>query len=298
MKEIVIISGKGGTGKTSLTASFAQLAAGQSVVADCDVDAADMHLLLAPDFAGKEAFYSGETAVIDMDKCTGCNKCVKVCRFDAIDRINGDFVVDGLDCEGCGYCERVCPSQAIRMEEALSGHTYVSASRLGSTLVHAGLAIAAENSGKLVTRVKNLAREQAKAQNQNYLIIDGSPGIGCPVTASVTGADYVVVVTEPSLSGLHDLKRAFDLIRHFSLPAGLIINKADLNPEITQQIKDFAEEKQMHLLAEIPYNEDFVKAMMHTKTIVEYDGVLADTVKHAWERLIKKLEGKKVEGER
>jgi len=285
MKEIVIISGKGGTGKTSITASFAQLAARQSVVADCDVDAADMHLLLAPDFAGKEAFYSGETAVIDMDKCIRCNKCVKVCRFDAIDRIDGDFVVDEIDCEGCGYCERVCPSQAIRMEEALSGHTYVSASRVGSTLVHAELAIAAENSGKLVTRVKTLAREQAEEQDQDYLIIDGSPGIGCPVTASVTGADYVVVVTEPSLSGIHDMKRAWELIQHFSIPAGLIINKADLNPDITRQIKDFAEEKQMHLLAEIPYNEDFVKAMTQAQTVVEYDGALADTVKNAWENL-------------
>jgi len=286
MKEIVVISGKGGTGKTSITASFAQLAARHSVVADCDVDAADMHLLLGPDFAGKEAFYSGETAVIDMDKCIRCNKCVKVCRFDAIDRINGDFVVDEIDCEGCGYCERVCPSQAIRMEEALSGHTYVSASRVGNTLVHAELAIAAENSGKLVTRVKSLAREQAEAQEQDYLIIDGSPGIGCPVTASVTGADYVVVVTESSLSGIHDLKRAWDLIQHFSIPAGLIINKAGLNPEITRQIKDFANEKQMHLLAEIPYNEDFVKAMTQAKTVVEYDGELGDTVKNAWKNLI------------
>ena len=285
MKEIVIISGKGGTGKTSITASFAQLAARQSVVADCDVDAADMHLLLAPDFAGKEAFYSGETAVIDMDKCIRCNKCVKVCRFDAIDRIDGDFVVDEIDCEGCGYCERVCPSQAIRMEEALSGHTYVSASRVGSTLVHAELAIAAENSGKLVTRVKTLAREQAEEQDQDYLIIDGSPGIGCPVTASVTGADYVVVVTEPSLSGIHDMKRAWELIQHFSIPAGLIINKADLNPDITRQIKDFAEEKQMHLLAEIPYNEDFVKAMTQAQTVVEYDGELADVVRNAWGNL-------------
>lgn len=289
MKEIVIISGKGGTGKTSITASFAQLAAGESVVADCDVDAADMHLLLAPDFAGRKAFYSGEEAHIDMDKCIRCNKCVKVCRFDAIDRINGDFVVNPIDCEGCGYCERVCPTQAITMEDALSGHTYVSQSRMGNTLVHAELAIAAENSGKLVTQVKTLARDKAQEQEQDYLIVDGSPGIGCPVTASVTGADYVVVVTEPSLSGLHDLKRAWDLIAHFDIPAGLIINKADLNPEVASEIRNLAREKSMALLAEIPYNEDFVKAMTQARTVVEHDGELADVVKESWDRLKKEI---------
>ncbi len=290
MKELVIISGKGGTGKTSITASFAWLAAKESVVADCDVDAADMHLLLAPDFANAETFYSGLTAEIDMDKCIRCNKCVKVCAFDAIKRVNGDFVVDELDCEGCGYCERICPTQAVNMLDALSGHTYISTSRLGNTMVHAELAIAAENSGKLVTQVKNLAKNQAQEQQKNYLIVDGSPGIGCPVTASVTGADYVVVVTEPSLSGLHDLKRAWDLISHFTLPAGVIINKADLNPEITEQIKTFAEEKSMRLLAELPYNENFVRAMTQAQTIMEYDRELKTKINGAWNQLQEHLE--------
>ncbi len=283
MKEIVVISGKGGTGKTSVTAAFAQLAAEESVIADCDVDAADMHLLLKPDFARKEAFYSGQIAHIDMEKCTRCFQCKKACRFGAIHVNNGVFSVDEIDCEGCGYCEKICPTQAITMYDALSGKTYISSTRLKTTLVHAELEIAAENSGKLVTRVKTLAREKAKTEGKNYLLIDGTPGIGCPVTASVTGAQYVVIVTEPSMSGLHDLKRAIELIGHFSIPAGLIINKSDLNEEITAEIISYAEEKGIILLSQIPYNEKFVKALTKGKTIVEYDPELKDTVVEAWD---------------
>ena len=285
MKEIVIISGKGGTGKTSITASFAHLAAKDAVVADCDVDAADMHLLLDPDFANPQPFYSGQTAVIDTEKCIRCNKCVKVCRFEAINRVNGDFVVNEIKCEGCGYCEKICPSQAIKMEDALSGSTYTSTTRLKSPMVHAELAIAAENSGKLVTQVKTLAKNLTEEQKKKYLIVDGSPGIGCPVTASITGADYVVVVTEPTLSGWHDMKRAWELITHFSLPVGVIINKADLNPEVTNQIKAFAKENSVQLLAEIPYNEAFVQAMTQAKTIVEHNEELATLIREAWDKV-------------
>ena len=285
MKEIVIISGKGGTGKTSITASFAHLAANDAVVADCDVDAADMHLLLDPDFANPKPFYSGQTAVIDTEKCIRCNKCVKVCRFEAINRVNGDFVVNEIKCEGGGYWEKICPSQAIKMEDALSGSTYTSTTRLKSPMVHAELAIAAENSGKLVTQVKTLAKNLTEEQKKKYLIVDGSPGIGCPVTASITGADYVVVVTEPTLSGWHDMKRAWELITHFSLPVGVIINKADLNPEVTNQIKAFAKENSVQLLAEIPYNEAFVQAMTQAKTIVEHNEELATLIREAWDKV-------------
>ena len=290
MKEIVVISGKGGTGKTSITAAFAQLTAKESVIAHCDVDEADMHLLLKPDFASGEAFYSGHLAHIDMEKCTRCFKCKKACRFDAIHVDDGTFSVDEIDCEGCGYCEKICPVQAIKMYDALSGKTYISSTRLKNTLVHAELEIAAENSGKLVTRVKTLARENAKQEEKEYLLIDGTPGIGCPVTASVTGAHYVVIVTEPSMSGLHDLKRAIDLIGHFSIPAGLIINKSDLNEEITEEIKAYAEELGIELLSMIPYNENFVKALVQAKTIVEYDPELKETVVDTWNAVKKTVD--------
>lgn len=291
MKEIVVISGKGGTGKTSVTAAFAQLAADESVIADCDVDAADMHLLLKPDFAQEEAFYSGQLAHIDMEKCTRCFKCKKACRFDAIHVNDGVFSVNEMDCEGCGYCEKVCPVQAITMYDALSGKTYISSTRLKNTLVHAELEIAAENSGKLVTRVKALARQKTGEEKKDFLLIDGTPGIGCPVTASVTGAHYVVIVTEPSMSGLHDLKRAIELIGHFSIPAGLIINKADLNEEITDETKSYAKEQGIELLAQIPYNENFVKALTQAKTIVEYDRELKKTVIEAWDAVRERVVG-------
>lgn len=291
MKEIVVISGKGGTGKTSITAAFAQLAAKESVIADCDVDAADMHLLLKPDFAREEAFYSGEIAHINMEKCIKCFKCKKACRFDAIQVKDGTFRVDEIDCEGCGYCEKICPTQAITMYDALSGKTYISSTRLKNTLVHAELEIAAENSGKLVTRVKTLAREKAKEEDKEFLLIDGTPGIGCPVTASVTGAHYVVIVTEPSMSGLHDLKRAIELIGHFSIPAGLIINKSNLNENMAGEIKSYAKEQDIKLISQIPYNENFVSALTQEKTIVEYDEELRKTVVDAWDAVRQNLDG-------
>lgn len=285
MKEIVVISGKGGTGKTSVTAAFAALSPEDTVVADCDVDAADMHLLLKPDFNREEIFYSGQTAYIDPKVCTRCDKCIKVCRFDAIHRNGESFAVDPIECEGCGYCEKICPVQAIEMQDALSGKTYISTTRLDNTLVHAELEIAAENSGKLVTRVKTLAREQIKSQQKDFLLIDGTPGIGCPVTASVTGAHYVVIVTEPSLSGVHDMKRAIDLIRHFSIPAGLIINKCDLNEAVAAEVKRYARDNGIEMIAEIPYNEKFVEALVQAQTIVEYDPELKDLISRAWEKV-------------
>ncbi|MGM0531124.1 MAG: ATP-binding protein [Bacteroidota bacterium] len=286
MKEIVVISGKGGTGKTSITAAFAQLAAKESVIADCDVDAADMHLLLKPDFAEEEAFYSGQIAHIVQEKCTRCYKCKKACRFDAIHVTEGTFTVDEIDCEGCGYCEKVCPTQAITMYDALSGKTYISATRFNNTLVHAELAIAAENSGKLVTRVKTLAKQKTREEKKDFLLIDGTPGIGCPVTASLTGGDYAVIVTEPTISGINDMKRVVDLVKTFKIRAGFIINKYDLNPEKSQEIEVFIRKNDMDYLGHFSYNENFTKSMTQGETIVEYDAALKTELAKMWDKLI------------
>ncbi len=286
MKEIVVISGKGGTGKTSLTASFAELAGENVVVADCDVDAADMHLLLKPDFAKSEDFYSGYTAKIIQDECIQCGKCAEVCRFNAIPVVREKYVVDPIACEGCGYCARVCPTDAIEMNDAYSGKLYVSETKAGSPMVHARLGIGADNSGKLVTKVKTEAKEIAVKKNKDFIIVDGSPGIGCPVVSSLSGADFVVLVTEPSVSGFHDLKRVYELLKTFRLKAGCIINKSDLNFEITNEIKTFLEEENIIHLADLPYDESFTKAMTNGKTIVEFDnGELKEKIENIWKNI-------------
>jgi MinD superfamily P-loop ATPase len=292
--EIVIISGKGGTGKTSVTSSFAVLAGQDAVVADCDVDAADMHLLLKPEILHQEDFYSGKTAVIETEGCTHCFKCKKVCRFDAINVINGDFVVDELNCEGCSYCFHVCPTRTIKMLDALSGKFFISRSRLGSPLVHARLNIAADNSGKLVTKVRDEAKRIAREQNKSLIIVDGPPGIGCPVVASLTGADMAVIVTEPTVSGKHDLGRIIELLEKMKLKAGVIINKADLNPEMRDEIKKFIREKGLELIAELPYDKTFTDAIMEGKTVVEYDdGKIKQLLQQSWEKVMKTIQREK-----
>lgn len=283
MKEIVVISGKGGTGKTSITASFSALAAGDLVAADCDVDAADMHILLKPDKATSVDFYSGETAVIDPQACIACGRCQEACRFGAI-RVSGTvYAVDRLDCEGCGYCARICPTEAIANLPEKAGVWYSSRTRLGFTMIHATLDIGAENSGKLVTQVKKQAKAIALEQGKKYVLVDGSPGIGCPVVSSLSGADYVVLVTEPTVSGLHDLKRVYELVKKFNIPAGCIINKADINADMTMQIREFLASGHIDRLGELPYDETVTKAMVAGLTIVEYDtGILGETLRHAW----------------
>jgi len=288
MKEIVVISGKGGTGKTSLTASFAWLGGTDVVVADCDVDAADMHLLLQPDFKQAEDFYSGEVALIHQEACIQCGKCADVCRFDAIPVIDGKYIVDEISCEGCGYCPRVCPTDAISMEDQLSRKCYISTIKTGATMVHARLGIGSENSGKLVAKVKTEAKEIAEKTQKEFVIVDGSPGVGCPVVSSLSGARFVVLVTEPTVSGLHDLKRVYQLVKKFSIRAGCIINKADLNTEITAQIETYLAEQGIVPIARLPYDETFTKAMTMGQTIVELDeGLLKKTIIRSWETIKK-----------
>jgi len=288
MKEIVIISGKGGTGKTSLTASFAYLGGKDVIVADCDVDAADMHLLLEPDFKDSEDFYSGELAYIKQDACIRCGKCADVCRFDAIPIINNQYIVDPLSCEGCGYCARVCPTNAIINKSLNVGKWYISNIKTGSIMVHAKLGIGADNSGKLVAKVKSEAKDIAEDEQKDFVIVDGSPGVGCPVVSSLSGASFVVLVTEPSVSGLHDLKRVYELVHKFKIKAGCIINKSDINKDVTEEIKEFLKKEDIVHIANLPYNENFTKAMTNGQTIVEYsNGDLKELIIESWNTILK-----------
>lgn len=270
MKEVVVISGKGGTGKTSITSSFAVLGGSKLVIGDCDVDADDMHLLLKPDYAGEKEFISGVFAEINEKECIACGKCFDVCRFNAVLKVDGKYKINDLNCEGCGYCSHICPVDAIKMLDANVGKTYASKIKTGATMVHARLKAGADNSGKLVAQVKNNAREIAESSGLEMILIDGSPGIGCPVVSSLTGADYVILVTEPTPSGIHDLKRVYELVKKFKIKAGLIVNKHDLNPGLTEELKKYAKEEGIKIITLLPYNEDFTKAITDGLTIVEY----------------------------
>ena len=275
LEEIVVISGKGGTGKTSIAASFAILGGDDVVLADCDVDAADMHLLMAPEILLEEAFFSGAIAKIDPALCTGCGLCDEACRFDAINEQDGKYVIDPLNCEGCGYCPRVCPENAISMLDANVGDWYKSKTRMGTPMVHAKLGVGADNSGKLVSKVKEEAKQLAKTEERPFLLVDGPPGVGCPVVASLAGADYVVIVIEPTVSGIHDLKRVQELIAKFRINSGCIINKFDINHEVTSDIKAFIADAGIDHIADIPYDTAFTEAMTMGRTIVEHspDGI-------------------------
>ncbi len=289
MKEIVVISGKGGTGKTSIMSSLAYLAADKAVIADCDVDAANVHLILKPDILQKEDFYSGLFAEIDHDKCIDCGLCKDYCRFDAIHNIDRKYEVDKISCEGCGFCMHICPTKALTMKPQRAGEWMLSDTRIGTKLVHAKLGIGAENSGKLVAKVKNEAKLVARKEKKEYVIVDGSPGIGCPVVSSISGADFVVYVTEPTVSAVHDLKRVVALVKKFKIPSACIINKFDINEKQVQEIKNFLKEKNIPLLTELPYDEKFTKAMVEGKTIIEMDNSsISNGVKKSWQK-IKKL---------
>ena len=291
MKELVVISGKGGTGKTSITAAFAALAS-EAVLADCDVDAADLHLVLEPSVKQASDFSGGKQAAIDAEKCIGCGRCEAMCRFDAI-RSNGSgatmavktYAVDPVSCEGCKVCVEFCPVQAIAFNEAINGQWFISETRFGP-MVHAKLGIAEENSGKLVTLIRQKAKELAGQRDAGLLIVDGSPGIGCPVIASITGADLVLVVTEPTLSGRHDLERVADLTARFGIQTLLCINKADINPEMTTRIAEEAGKRGISVVGEIPYDDAFTKAQIMKATVPEYTGgEITEHIKALWRQV-------------
>ncbi|MBN2461147.1 MAG: ATP-binding protein [Candidatus Cloacimonetes bacterium] len=292
MKEIVFISGKGGTGKTSITAAMSYLLGGNCILADCDVDAADMHLVTRPQAILSEIFFSGVEAKINTSLCSSCARCFQICRFHAINAGGTGFSVDPLSCEGCGYCFHICPEQAISLPERKVGIFQISQTRFDNILVHAELDIGAENSGKLVTKVKKEARKLAEKEKINIILVDGSPGIGCPVISSLAGAGYVVMVTEPSRSAFHDLQRVHILLSKFGLPAGCIINKCDLNEKISSEIKDFLVSREIALLAEIPFSRSFSDAMIAGKTIMETDAEnIILKINNSWDIILKQISG-------
>jgi MinD superfamily P-loop ATPase len=288
MKELVVISGKGGTGKTSVAACFAVLAR-DAVMADCDVDAADLHLLLKPDIILQEDFSGGSRAEIRTEDCTGCGTCLKLCRFDAVFHDRSGFRIDAIACEGCGVCCHFCPEKAIDFGPAVNGQWFVSETRVGP-MVHARLGIAQENSGKLVTLIRNRARQLAREQSRALVIIDGSPGIGCPVIASLTGADLVLAVTEPTMSGRHDLHRVVDLTRHFSVPLTICINKWDLNPEMTQHIENEAREQGLPIAGRIRYDQAVTEAQIRQQALVEFTSAgAAEDTQQVWQTVAELL---------
>ena len=286
MKELVVLSGKGGTGKTSLTAAFAGLA--ESVLlCDADVDAADLHLVTAPEVRETHEFMGGHEAVIHPGACTACGRCMELCRFDAVTPDGDGFRIDPMDCEGCGVCVDLCPENAIAFPQKNCGQWFVSDTRFGP-MVHARLGIAEENSGRLVTLVREEARKRAGAKDKKLILTDGPPGIGCPVIASMGRADCVLVVAEPTVSGHHDLSRVADLAAHFKLPGLVCINKYDLNPDQAEAIEGLAREKNMEIAGRIPFDPAFTQAMIQGRTLLENrsESPAGQAVREIWERVM------------
>ncbi|MBU4297809.1 MAG: ATP-binding protein [Desulfobulbaceae bacterium] len=283
MREIVIISGKGGTGKTSLTAAFAALAK-NSVLCDADVDAADLHLLMQPEIRQQTDFMGGGIAVINPDLCIGCGTCMELCRFEAItDR----FEVDTIRCEGCGVCVDFCPEKAIDFPTKRCGEWYLSDTRFGP-MVHARLGIAEENSGKLVSLIRKEVRQLAEERGADLVITDGPPGIGCPVIASIGGATALVIVVEPTVSGIHDMERVVELAAHFRVPGMVCVNKWDLNPEMTEAIEQLAIKHNVAVLGRVPFDPAFTRSMVAGKTLFEYGEPTAtqQQVRDIWAKII------------
>ncbi len=283
MRELIVISGKGGTGKTSLAAAFASLSENR-VLCDADVDAADLHLLMAPDIKMRSDFQGGGVAVINKEKCSECGLCRDLCRFDAISE---NYEVDPIGCEGCGVCVDFCPEQAIDFPVKTCGEWFISETRFGP-MIHARLGIAEENSGKLVTLVRQEAKKTAETNNHHLIITDGPPGIGCPVIASIGGANAVLIVAEPSVSGMHDMERVAQLAAHFKVPGMVCVNKFDLNLDQTQMIEDLANNMQMSVLGRIPFDPIFIESMIQGQTIFEYnkESETSFAVKRIWNEII------------
>lgn len=285
MRQITVISGKGGTGKTTLMGSFAAIAENK-VIADCDVDAPDLHLLLHPELLKKEEFKGVKIAAMDKTLCSECGTCEETCRFNAITSIGGSgYAVNPARCEGCGACVFTCPQEALALEERVSGHACISKTDYGP-MVHAQLNIAEEASGKLVTVVRNNAQRVAAEESCEFILIDGSPGIGCPVIASLTGVDIALIVTEPTMSGLHDLARILNVTRHFGIASAVCINKYDINEDNSARITEFCRQRGIAVVGNIPYDPVVTEAMVAGKPVVEFSsGLVSNAIKDVWRGL-------------
>lgn len=286
MKEITVISGKGGTGKTTFTANLASLL-DNLVIGDCDVDAPNLHLLLNPVNISEEIHKGAKLAVKIQERCIDCGKCYDNCRFNAVTA--DDYQIKNLKCEGCGVCVEVCPTNALKLEPIETGSLYQAESKFGD-MIHARLIPGADTSGKLVSEVKKKASEIAKKKNKDWILIDGSPGIGCPVIASLTGSDIAILVTEPTMSGFSDLKRVIEVVKHFKIPAGLVINKYDLNEKISDQIESYCQDEDIELLTKIPYSRVIVESLQKGELFIDNDTDLRERMLNVKTKLKEKLE--------
>jgi MinD superfamily P-loop ATPase len=282
VKEITVLSGKGGTGKTSVTASLAVLAQ-NAVLTDCDVDAPDLHMLLKPEVLEKQEFKASRVAVMDQELCVQCGKCEEHCRFGAIENL----IIDPVLCEGCGVCAYICPVAAIELEKRVSGYAFISKTKYGP-MSHALLNPGEENSGKLVSLVRKNAKKVAEKENCDLIINDGPPGIGCPVIASVGGVDVGLIVVEPTLSGIHDMERALGLLKHFKIPSLICVNKYDLNEDNTSRIAEFCSSNDVKIVGKIPFDSIVTEAMVAGKPIVEYspESRVSKAIEEMWEQTL------------
>ncbi len=283
MRELVVASGKGGTGKTSIAAALAVLA-GRVVVADCDVDAADLHLVLQPTVLERTPFFAGHEAQVRSSSCTGCGRCVAECRAEAITLAAGVAAVEPLRCEGCGLCVRLCPQAALAFPERRCGEWYRSQTRVGP-MVHARLEPGGESSGKLVTEVRREARRVAVAGGHDLILVDGPPGIGCPAIATLTGSSELLAVTEPTPAGLHDLERLLELADHFQVRASLCVNKHDLNPDLSRAAERLALARRVPLVGRVPYDPEVTAAQVAGRSVVEHGGRAAAEIAAMWKNV-------------
>lgn len=285
VKQITVLSGKGGTGKTSLVGSLAALTK-KTVMTDCDVDAPDLHLLLKPEILQTEEFKASRVAVMDEEKCIQCGKCEELCRFNAIEKL----VIDPVLCEGCGVCVYVCPVEAVELKETISGYAFISRTKYGP-MSHARLNPGEENSGKLVSLVRQNAKKIAETENCELIINDGPPGIGCPVIAAVGGVDIGLIVVEPTLSGIHDMERALGLLSHFKIPSLVCVNKYDINEENTDRIVEFCRSNGVEVVGKIPFDPIVTEAMVAGKSIVEYSpkSRVSEAIAELWKRTLENI---------